>query len=473
MQEKRKIVYIFSLIVLSIYVLANVINNTIVFADGSGICIEMLKGKDLRLYDPMRNVGLFVRQFLAWVYINVSAKPSELIVIKLLSFGYSFWTSFFYAAAVSVCYFGKESKRKNVLLVFTVALFSFHFIFVGFNLVLEAGMATAVFWFLLVSYLSYEDTKVTLVQKAIMLFALLLASRVYGSFMFLGTICIFVLLVQYRVKGIWKDKFLVTNIGLLIYDVLMCFYFVLTTENTDARSGLINTIKYIPKSFFVFFIAFTVLGLLHLYNNNGTVLCWKKNVELSNNKRNVGHKIEKSGCLLFIIVFSIAVLCSAQEYAARNFNSRSLIFLIPMCMSAMVLYIDWGRFRIKFDDLVIELVGILFSVMFSIIISTTGYSDYLKSLAMITSQQNGFIDCDQFEVQNAGYMTTWILPQESILSQAIYKKGAVAITSILVEPVEWITWEPFNSHDIYEYPDLTEYDIYYVLDAFQQEKSNE
>lgn len=470
-KDIKRIMFVFSMVVLGSYVLAAVVNNCIVFADGSGICISMLSSKELQCYDSMRKFGLAIRQIFAWLYLCISSNPSQIVVIKLLSFGYSFWTSFFYGLALCNCYFGKDKQIHNILFYFIIVQFSFHYIFVGFNLVLEAGLATAIFWFLLTVYFTYEKGKMNLIKKVMMILILFLASRVYGSFMFFGILCIAILTFQYGIKAIWKDKFLLVNLLLLLYDVITCAKFVLFTENTDARDGLINTLKYIPKSFYMFFVVFAILGLIHLYNVNGTMIFWRqRNRQRSGfekTDKDCWKHVERYGYMIYAIVFTVTVFIFAQKYASGNFGSRSLLFIIPICLCVMLMYIHWGNFEIKLQIVNMQIYGFLLSTLFAIIISTTGYSGYLKSLALITSNQKGFIDCDSYEVQNTGYMTTWILPQESILSQTIYRNGPVAISSILVEPTEWITWEPFDSHNLYTYPDLSEYQIYYVVDDFE------
>ena len=120
----RDLFFYMAITALAIYTIAAVANTTIIFADGSGVCVSMLSDKSWYLYDEVRKYGLIIRQIFAIAYLKISDMPQALIFIRLLAFGYAFWNSFFYALAVCIC-----KKRKNdILLYFTFALFTLFFV---------------------------------------------------------------------------------------------------------------------------------------------------------------------------------------------------------------------------------------------------------------------------------------------------------------------------------------------------------
>ncbi len=453
----RDLFFYMAITALAIYTIAAVANTTIIFADGSGVCVSMLSDKSWYLYDEMRKYGLIIRQIFAIAYLKISDMPQALIFIRLLAFGYAFWNSFFYALAVCIC-----KKRKNdILLYFTFALFTFHFVFCGFNLVLEAGMATAAFWFLFVLY--SEKKELHTGWKIISIATLFLLSKVYASVAFFSIILIVLITRNTGIRTIIKERYWCMCICLLIYDEFMSLYFMIFTPYPDARNGLINTLKTITPDFFIFFILWIITGLVLVYFENGTILFWS--VKQNEKKHTLNFVILFQ--ILFGVYFLINVIYKAQIYASLNFQSRTLIFLIPIMISAIYLYLYWGNFKLNICDLKISQFAFGLITIISITIAATGYKDYLKSIGAITSHQEGFIDCTKYEVEATGFMTGFTMPLESLLSQLIYRNGEVYISSILVRPEERIEWEPFDSHDIYAYPDLSQYNIFLNYDKFQ------
>lgn len=449
-EERNRSVIIFStMFMLIIYILAAVVNTTIIFADGSDVCLSMLSKKDWCLYDEMKNFGLAIRQMFAMAYLKLTDVPKVLTFIKFLSFGYTFWTSFFYILALLVCY----KRKKDVLLYFTVSLITFQFCFSGFNLVLESRMAAAAFWFLVCLFNTKEE--LSLLCKVSSILTLFLLSRVYASVVFFSIILIVIIVKNNGMIKIKSNVYWLICLGLLAYDEILNIKFILFPHNKDARDGLIKTLTMINRDFWVLFLFWILIVLLLIIR------------ERIHNK--LFEKILNMVQILFGIIFVLGAICKSKIWASLNFPSRSLNFLIPIVIAGIVLYLEWGKIGFSYKSAIISLNILQVVGTISILVSTTGYKNYLVSLKQITSHQEGFIECSEYEVDTTGYMTTWTMPQESILAQVVNNKSYVYlyISSVIVQPKDWITWEPFDSYDIDMYPNLSEYNIFYNSDLFE------
>lgn len=463
-ESTRKIIFLATIFMLLIYVIAAVINTTIIFADGSGVCVSMLSKKSWYLYDEMRNFGLAIRQMFAMAYLKLVDMPKALVFVKLLAFGYAFWTSFFYMLAVVVC----VKRKQDILLYFTVALISFHYVFSGFNLVLESSMATSAFWFLFILFQNKVE-EINLKWKVLSILTLFLLSKVYASMVFFSIVLAIIILKNVGIRGIVKCKYWLVCLCLLIYDEFLSVYYILFTPNSDARDGLIKTLTMINRDFFCFFLFWVGIVLIIMYLTNKTMFFWNVDAhEKANEEKNVKLVMfNKVVQIVFGVLFVGMAICKSSKYASLNFASRSLNFLVPIAIVCIVLYLEWGSFLFNLRYALVSLITLELAGTISIIVATTGYKDYLTSLGQITSHQEGFVDCSQYDVQATGYMTTFTMPQESILSQLVYRNGGGLISSILVQPKDWIAWELFDSYDINMYPDLSEYNIFYDIEKFQ------
>lgn len=447
--KKTKIIVWSGIFVLVMYVISCVMHNTILFADGNYVAINMLDTGQMYLYDPMRNFGLFIRQVFAWTYLQMfpADRISISIFVKLLAFGYSFWTSFYYGLAVVRSY----KKKNSMLLYFTVCLFTVQIIFSGFNLVLESILAGAVFWYILCFFMTYTGTEKK--EKLLVILSLVLAGKIYASFMFFAIILLIVIILRFKRERIAMTKFAWTSIFLLGGDFFVSIYFVFTTKMTDARSGLISSISIINKHFFVFAIGALVC-----------VVFWYLE------KRSTKVRLVKLFAIMQYILavgLILAVMRYSEKYASLNFPSRSLNIVLPLLTACLVVIFD----KMNYEGKNVNecpyglLAGLVISCVIFINLSANSYDNYLKKLLQITSNQEGFVECTEYRIENDSFFTTWTIPYESIMAQAVYNDG-VYISSIIVMPQEWNTTGGVASDNLTKYPDLSRYRIWYNSEAF-------
>ena len=103
--------------------------------------------------------------------------------------------------------------------------------------------------------------------------------------------------------------------------------------------------------------------------------------------------------------------------------------------------------------------GIIVAATGTIILISNGYSNYLKNINNELQNSKGFIEWTKDDSGQV-YNTDWTIPFESIIANKIYG-GDNEITSIAVQPLDEIYYQPFNMWNIDEYFDLTKFGIIY------------
>jgi len=167
-------------------------------------------------------------------------------------------------------------------------------------------------------------------------------------------------------------------------------------------------------------------------------------------------------CLIGLIYLYL-VIFQTDNIAANSYNYRIinilLIFGFTFVLSIILIKNKvYSNNIFQYCALFILLSTLIFSI-----VPRIKYNNYLKDIDYICSVNDGFLPIINTDLSNSLYWSHWTLPIESVLAQAIYSDGV--IHSAIINTSN-IGWEPFNSRDISKYPDLSGYNVNYIINSF-------
>lgn len=453
--------YIFSIIALVLYVALAVNSYTFLRADGCANMMSMLTNKNFYLYDPARNFGQIIKQIFAVIPVRYFGLRDIGVIARLLSFGYAFWTALYYYMAVNLC------KRKNseIGLKCTVFVFSLQITFCGFALITEAILLAAVFWYILLSVLLYDESDEKKRDVFLLGLSIILAYKLYASAFVFHTFVLIVLWLRIVKKQIRiSRKILLINCLLIVGSILDAIY---ALKPSSAKNSWFDCLQYIPKSFFVVMITLICLGIFSIFvhNRNLLMIFGKKDNKMVENKKikYICYGFE----IMLVIEMVYIVLNESVQIAGMNFLTRSLNLFVPLMIGTFMTVLVVWHVMLPSNSYHLSTYAFVICTIVAYTMATTSYSDYLKLLCGVTANQKGFVSASTANIVSNPFYDNWSIPNASVLASTVYSKDNY-IHSIVVEEKEWINdaWRPYDCYDIYAYPDLSEYHVYYVTEDF-------
>lgn len=417
------------------------------YADGSYALLEVLKRGDLFLWYRPRNMSMAFSRCFVWVAMKLGCNSFRFLTI-CYSFGCNLWITVFIILSIFIC----RRYRSRRLLDVSVVMWSMILAFTGLYCMHESLFTIAFIWLLFVFIYHMDRMEKEYKHRCFLLLMLLAAlGGTYESFGIFG----FVLIILFLAKiGACEKKFTLYHISffmLLLANTIIELYYILQPLNQDSQNGylqqLINTDKSMLGLLFVMIVYFVATEWFYFkkYKNIYLiieicigiltfiymVLDIEKVVFYTRTVRGVFHLLVP---LVIMVLFSLRSLCG--NIGQDRVNTMARMSWILLIGSAITIYM-----------------------------TAYGYQKYLKNMARITVQNEGFIIWPM-EGDREIYTTDWTIPFESVIAQVIYQ-DIREIRSIIVQKPETIYFQPFDMWNIDAYYELGKYGISYKEHYFK------
>ena len=434
-------------------VAVNAISRVALYADGSyGFCL-LLSSKFFTFYDKSRDFAVLIGQLpvMAFLYAGFTSIP---VLSSVLTLGVQLPPALFIIGGVYMCHKDKQYSLMLLSVIFYALLSCFS----SFLCISESFLAATVFWFLFVYFHGYRQRSRSFPQLLIVGFLTLSTIAIYPSFVFFGGILLFVMSTQ--LWSLVRSPATRTRADLVFLAFAMClillaignqFLGIIHPLSPQNKAGFIRSLFSLLRSF---------VGV-----TSGTVLLIGLCIAVRHVQNLQTQRIIRILGVLGGVLFIANVLRNTDLLITQSSELRVGNLILPFGFSVLFLIVH--RLRVDLSGLRSLVYLFLAGVLLFHGMAAYGYARHLKAYTLTTQQPAGFINVDKEKVFLSPYFSSWPVPFESILAQAIHGKRGGKIETIFVRPRDKVSWEPFDVYVITNYPDLGRYGVVYDETNFQ------
>ena len=417
------------------WIVISVVNNCGVYADGSYTVLKILESESLWLWYPARRVPMLLTRIFIMMLLKLKIYDFY-ILIKAYSFGCTFWTALFVWIASYIAY-----KKETRFFELNICLWGLIIPYTGLYCMHESLLTVAICWLQFIIVYFYDQIKSRFVKIFILGLSLVTILGTHESYAILGSTLLIACIIKYLKMNRKCDCIFYIFIVSVLLSVLQEIYGIVNSNETS-RDGFLTSIQHVDRAtlfFFTVLITYVIFFSIVKFPNALIPKCTEV-------------------LLVFYIVFFMLHDVNTIVHDTRLI--RSLLHVIIPCgmiilMSLIVLFV--GGVYNDIASLISK--GIIVAATGTIILISNGYSNYLKNINNELQNSKGFIEWTKDDSEQV-YNTDWTIPFESIIANKIYG-GDNEITSIAVQPLDEIYYQPFNMWNIDEYFDLTKFGIIY------------
>lgn len=436
-----------------IYMIINICNHTILFADGSyGVVGQLLLSPKELIFNQFtlsftnRPIANLLSSFFV-IVIKALGCNSVPVIIAAYSVGHMFWSFLFFGITLFLC------RRTKNLFIMTMTMITscFSLFFTGFFLCIESLLLCSAYWLILTYVLVFAKEVRSMGIKIVILITATLFTMIHEFSSVMGLLLVVVIIIQF-IRGKIDGKVYWTAVSvLLLVSSVIGWKGIINARDPGTKTQFLSTIHNIDIRILVICILMLIIFLLSLFvfSRNG------KN-------QTVFYVVIALEAFISLILLTYAIF-DYQAIAYGSYNARMLNFVFPFAMTIWVCLVCIGRVRMPNHLFVPEAIGFIAAVLVFTVLSSVTYNVYLGKLANICRANEGIHETSEYNELIDSYNWGWSITCESILAQVLY--GDSRIITGTVSPD--FGWEPFDSENADAYPNLSEYGIKYDLDTSQ------
>lgn len=490
------------------YALFAVIFYGAICAESSWNFIRVLETKNFSYADPMRDYTMVVNN--SFAILGVYAGITNISVLaRLWSLGFA--TNCLIGWSIALIY-SYRIKSLNYLL-YTLMLSSLALISSGAFMQIESICALGVFWALYLYFLNYDDAS-SQYTKYGMIALSMFSTRIHNSFAFFSILLITILVYRIISKQVKIDLFwVITVIMQMVAFVIAAYGIIRPNVPMNAENALRSGLAVSPDRIVLILILLSVYLSAYFIQNNiqnknwilqGFIIIAALFVVVRHplyffdqlfHLRHIAYigaiivvgiianyafpkfvgqqKIYRQFVIFLQIIGGITVLYYTVTHIDKlgshitSYHHRTFIILLFFAFACLLFFMT--IIKAKYPSGIFRYIVTFFAIA-SLLTSTVPWvrhNDFLKQLNSFSKQHPGVVVWSETPLSGNQYNNYhFAIASASIIAQAIYGEGE-QITGVVTWKPRGIDWEPFDSYNIHDYPDLTRYGVTYDINAFE------